>query len=65
MNHNIKIINKKHPHYGEAGTIVVNISGNVVIKTIGKTEMFEVNLINCEHGFKSCFVSKDDIELVN
>lgn len=60
----VKIVSKTHPHTGEVGTIKVTEKGAVKIQTIGTKEMFEIILKDCPHGVSGCFVSKDDVQII-
>jgi len=51
------ICDRKHPHYGESGTLTGKI-----ISLFGKP-MTEVHIENCKHGTDGCFVSAGQIQL--
>ena len=65
MRNKVIIIQEEHPHKNETGSIKINEVGNVIIKTILGKEMVEINLHNCVHGSKSCFVNRDGIRLLS
>lgn len=50
------ICDRKHPHYGESGTLT-----GKMISLFGKP-MAEVKLELCKHGTDGCFVSKGQIQ---
>lgn len=60
----VVIFDRNHPHYSERGYLKINENGNIFIKKIGDVEMFEVELIDCPHGVKSCCVTKDVVRLI-
>lgn len=57
-NLHVRITDRNHPHYGDAGWL----TQNVTILADG-TEMAEVFLDNCSHyGTQSCFVFKGQVQ---
>ena len=62
----VKIDSVRHPHYGEIGKVKVEDDGRVKVGRLPgvSSDMFEVELIDCPHGTRSCFVTFSDVELL-
>lgn len=56
----VRIVNRKHPHFGEYGLF----TGQTIRLVTGST-MALVKLEHCKHGGDACYVSPGDIREVN
>lgn len=56
MRTKIRIIAKNHPHFGEYGEFTSSDEGTIAAYMVLGEKKIKVDLINCPHGVKSCFV---------
>jgi hypothetical protein len=57
MSERVKIIDKKHPHYGEVG----EFRGEIIEFKHWQGRMAKIHLNRCEHGTDACFVSPSQV----
>ena len=57
MTIHVRIIDPKHPHYGETG----EMTGKVIKWKHWRGEMAEVKLDNCKNGTDACFVNHGQV----
>ncbi len=53
-----------HPHAGELCHPSGEEPGMITVKTMFGEKMVEVELINCKHGMKSCFLPYKNTKII-